>query len=78
MLGNYFVAILEGEARRFEPRPHLEASKQTQLKLSYLFAISTCITIFNGVVVIVLATCADRAGSSPCVVIIMYTLASTI
>ncbi len=24
----YFIAILEGEPRRFEPRPHLEAIRQ--------------------------------------------------
>jgi len=29
MLANYFfIAILEGEPRRFDPRPHLEAIKQ--------------------------------------------------
>ncbi len=29
MLANYFfIAILEGEPRRFEPRPHLEAIRQ--------------------------------------------------
>jgi hypothetical protein len=64
MLTNYFIAILEGEARRLELRPHLEASKQTQLKLSYFFPIFH--SIFNGVVVITLATCADSPGSSLC------------
>ncbi len=59
----FFIAILEGEPRRFEPRPDLEVSKQTQLKLSYFFAI-TC-TILNCVVVIMLNTCADRPGSNP-------------
>jgi hypothetical protein len=54
MLANYFIAILEGEARRFKPRPHLEESKQTQLKLSSLFAILH--TFFSGVVDIMQAT----------------------
>ncbi len=32
--GKYYflIAILKGEPRRFEPRPHLKASRQTQLK----------------------------------------------
>jgi hypothetical protein len=29
------IAILKGEPRRFEPRPHLKASRQTQLKVFY-------------------------------------------
>jgi hypothetical protein len=28
----FLIAILKGEPRRFEPRPHLKASRQTQLK----------------------------------------------
>jgi hypothetical protein len=41
MLANYFfiIAILEGEPRRFEPRPNLEASMQTQWKTFNFFAI---------------------------------------
>ncbi len=48
-----------------EPGPDMEASKQTQLKLSYFFAILQ--TIINCVVVIMLVTCADRPGSNTCV-----------
>jgi hypothetical protein len=34
MLANYFfIAILEGEPRRFEPRPHQEAIRQKYLKI---------------------------------------------
>jgi hypothetical protein len=62
----FLNAILEGEPRRFEPRPDLEASKQTQLKLSYFFTILH--TIVNCVVVIMLVTCADKPGSNPCVI----------
>ena len=29
----FLIAILKGEPRRFEPRPHLKASRQTQLKV---------------------------------------------
>jgi hypothetical protein len=31
----FLIAILKGEQRRFEPRPHLKASRQTQLKVFY-------------------------------------------
>ncbi len=48
------IAILKGEPRRFEPRPHLKASRQTQLKLVLLSAIVH--VILNGVVVSVLGT----------------------
>jgi hypothetical protein len=77
MLANYFfIAILEGEPRRFEPRPDLEASKQTQLKLSYFFSI--LYIILNCEVVIMLETCADEPGLNPCVVIHSFSLALTI
>jgi hypothetical protein len=33
----YLIAILKGEPRRFEPRPHLKASRQTQLKFFIIF-----------------------------------------
>ncbi len=62
----FFGAILEGEPRRFEPRPNLEVSKQTQLKLTYHFGIFH--TIVYCVVVIMLITYADRPGSNLCVV----------
>jgi hypothetical protein len=29
----FLIAILKGEPRRFEPRPHLKASRQTQLNV---------------------------------------------
>jgi hypothetical protein len=61
----FFIAILQGAQRRFEPRPDLEASKQTQLKLSYFFATSH--TILNCVVFIMLITFAVRPGLHPCV-----------
>jgi hypothetical protein len=60
----FFIAILEGEPRRFEPRPDRETSKQTKLKLCYFFAI--CHTIIHCVVVIMLVTLAMRIGSNPC------------
>jgi hypothetical protein len=50
------IAILKGEPRRFEPRPHLKASRQTQLKVLLLSAAFH--VILNGVVVTVLVTCA--------------------
>jgi hypothetical protein len=59
----FLIAILKGEPRRFEPRPHLKASRQTQLKVSLLSAI--VYAILNGVVVSVLGTCADIPGSNP-------------
>jgi hypothetical protein len=33
---NFLIAILKGEPRRFEPRPHLKASRQTQLKVFFI------------------------------------------
>ena len=57
------IAILKGEPRRFEPRPHLKASRQTQLKVVLLPAITHA--ILNGVVVSVLGTCAGIPGSNP-------------
>ena len=50
-------------ARRFEPRPHQKASKQTQLKV---FLLSAAVhVILNGVVVTVLNTCAGSPSSNP-------------
>ena len=60
---NFLIAILKGEPRRFEPRPHLKASRQTQLKVVLLSAIVHA--ILNGVVVSVLVTCAGIPGSNP-------------
>jgi hypothetical protein len=31
----FLIAILKGEPRRFEPKPHLKAIRQTQLKFFY-------------------------------------------
>jgi hypothetical protein len=59
----FFDAILKGEPRRFEPRPHLKASRQTQLKFFLLS--STIYVILNGVVVTVLDTCAGGPSSKP-------------
>ena len=36
----FLIAILKGEPRRFEPRPHLKASRQTQLKVFYYLLFS--------------------------------------
>ena len=59
----FLIVILKGEPRRFEPRPHLKASRQTQLKVFLLSAI--VYAILNGVVVSVLGTHADIPGSNP-------------
>jgi hypothetical protein len=59
----FFIAILKGEPRRFEPRPHLKASRQTQLKVSLLSADDY--VILNGVVVTVLVTCTGSPRSNP-------------
>ncbi len=57
------IVILKGEPRRFEPRPHLKASRQTQLNL---FLLSDAdYVILNGVVVTVLVTCAGGLSSKP-------------
>jgi hypothetical protein len=58
-----FIAILKGEPRRFEPKPHLKASRQTQLKVVFLSAFVH--VILNGVVVSVLGTCTGILGSNP-------------
>jgi len=58
----FLIAILKGEPRRFEPRPHLKASRQTQLKVFLLSAI--IYAILNGVVVSVLGTYAGIPGSN--------------
>jgi hypothetical protein len=59
----FLIAILKGEPRRFEPRPHLKASWQTQLKV-FLLSLSDHV-ILNGVVVTVLVTCAGGPSSNP-------------
>jgi hypothetical protein len=51
----FLIAILKGEPRRFEPRPHLKASRQTQLKVFFLLSAAIHV-ILNGVVVIMLVT----------------------
>jgi hypothetical protein len=62
----FLIAILKGEPRRFEPRPHLKASRQTQLKV---FLLSAAVhVILNGVVVTVLVFCAHSPSSNPRVV----------
>jgi hypothetical protein len=33
----FLIAILKGEPRRFEPRPHLKASSQTQLEVFFYY-----------------------------------------
>jgi hypothetical protein len=45
----FFIAILKWEPRRFEPRPHLKASRQTQLQV-FLLSAAVCV-ILNGEVV---------------------------
>jgi hypothetical protein len=58
----FLIAILKGEPRRFEPRPPLKASSQTQLN----FFLSPIIhVILNGVVVSVLVTYAGIPSSDP-------------
>jgi hypothetical protein len=59
----FLIAILKGEPRRFEPRPHLKASRQTQLKIFVLSAAGN--VILNGVVVTVLVTCTGSPSSNP-------------
>jgi hypothetical protein len=59
----FLIAILEGEPRRFEPRPHLKASSQTQLKVFLLSA--TVYVILNGVKVSVQETYAGIQSSNP-------------
>ncbi len=59
----FLVAILIGGPRRFEPRPHLKASRQTQLKV---FSLSAAFHfILNGVAVIVLVTYTGSPSSNP-------------
>jgi hypothetical protein len=36
----FLIAILNGEPPRFEPRPHLKASSQTQLKIFFIICFS--------------------------------------
>jgi hypothetical protein len=38
----FLIAILKGEPRRFEPRPHLKASRQTQLKFFFIICYCLC------------------------------------
>jgi hypothetical protein len=58
----FLIAIIRREPRRFEPRPHLKASRQTQLKFFLLSA--PVHVILNGVVVIVLVTCTGSPSSN--------------
>ncbi len=59
----FLITILKDEPRRFEPRPHLKASWQTQIKV---FLLSAAIhVVLNSVVVIVLVTCAGSSSSNP-------------
>ncbi len=59
----FWITILKGEPRRFEPRLHLKESRQTQLKVFLLSA--TVYIILNSVVVIVLVPCAGSPSSIP-------------
>jgi hypothetical protein len=59
----FLIAILKGEPRRFEPRPHLKASRQTQLKVFLLSAAGY--VILNGAVVTVLVYCTGSPSSNP-------------
>ena len=66
----FLLTILKGEPRRFEPRPHLKASRQTQLKV---FLLSSNDHVFlNGVVVTVLVSCAGAPSSNPCEVTYIF------
>jgi hypothetical protein len=38
----FFIAILKGDPRRFEPRPHLKASRQTQLQVFFIICYCLC------------------------------------
>jgi hypothetical protein len=55
----FLIAVLKREPRRFEPRPHLKASRQTQLKVLFV------ICFLNGVMVSVLVICAGIPSSNP-------------
>jgi hypothetical protein len=67
----FLIAILKGERRRFEPRPHLKASRQTQLKV---FLLSSNDHVFlNGVVVTVLVSCAGAPSSNPLLITFYFT-----
>jgi hypothetical protein len=57
------IAILKGEPRRFEPWPHLKASRQTMLKFCLLSA--AIFVILNGAVVTMLVTCTGSQSSNP-------------
>jgi hypothetical protein len=72
----FLLTILKGEPRRFEPRPHLKASRQTQLKV-FLLSVDVY-NILNGVVVTVLGTCAGSPSSNPWEVTYFFPLAPTI
>jgi hypothetical protein len=52
----FLIAILKGEPRRFEPRPHLKASRQTQFETFLLSAAVQCTVILNGIVVTALVS----------------------
>jgi hypothetical protein len=58
----FLIALLKGEPRGFEPRPHLKASRQTQLNV---FLLSAAIhVILNGVVDTVLVICSGSPSSN--------------
>ena len=38
----FLIAILKGEPRRFEPKPHLKLSRQTQLKVFLIIFYCSC------------------------------------
>jgi hypothetical protein len=66
----FLITILKGEPRRFEPRPHLKAGRQTQLKV-FLLSASVHVNL-NGVVVPVPITCAGRPSSNPRIVTYIF------
>ena len=72
----FLLTILKGEPRRFEPRPHLKASRQTQLNF-YLLSVNICI-ILNGVVVKAMVTCAGIPSSNLWEITYFFPLAPTI
>ncbi len=38
----FLIAILKGETRRFEPRPHLKASRQILLEVFFILCSLSC------------------------------------
>jgi hypothetical protein len=57
----FLIAILKGEPRRFEPRPHLKANHVE----SFFIICCHIYVILKGVVVTVLVTCAGSQSSNP-------------